>query len=56
MATQSKAFERGARRARYLRRLFATRGIVGDAINPYRRDATRADWSRGFLSAYSGAA
>lgn len=51
----SAAYERGAARARRLKRLEA-RGIIAGAVNPYRRADLAADWLNGFRAAYYGGA
>lgn len=43
----NRAFERGAARARYLKRL-ARDNIIGAAINPYRDRVKRHEWEDGF--------
>jgi hypothetical protein len=47
----TRAEERGAARARHLRRL-ERRNIYGAAENPYKSPAKRAEWERGFLRSY----
>lgn len=49
----SPAYNRGAARARFLRSL-ERRGIIGAAVNPYKRPAGRAQWESGFRAAYYG--
>lgn len=49
---ESLAFRAGAADARRLHRAFDRHRVVLASNNPYRRPETRAEWQRGFLSAY----
>lgn len=46
-----KSYERGYMRGQYLKRL-ERKGIIGAAINPYKRKEPRDNWQQGFEDSY----
>jgi len=50
-----KAYERGYMRGQYLKRL-ERRGVIGAAVNPYKRREARDQWQQGFEDSYYGKA
>lgn len=47
----TRAYRRGAARARFLKRL-DWHNVIGSAMNPYRRAASREQWNAGFCATY----
>ena len=50
-----KAYKRGYTRGQYLKRL-ERKGVIGAAVNPYKKPGHRAQWQQGFMDSYYGAA
>lgn len=48
-----RSYKRGFMCARYLKRL-ERKGVIGAAVNPYKKPEHRAQWQQGFTDSYYG--